>query len=239
MGVIYEYLTYDGKSSLDYKVHISGSGTYDSPKRDVEAISIPGRNGDLHIDNERFENIDIVYPAYITEDFDSNFVAFKGFLQSKIGYKRLEDSYHQDFYRKAIYLDSLIPNMSARNRAGTFDIKFNCDPRMFLKSGEAYAAMSSGGKIKNPTLFNALPIIKVYGNGTFTIGDISVKISGASRYTYIDCDLQEAYGETMAENRNSLITLNDGKFPYLSPGDNTVTYTGFTSIEIKPNWWTI
>lgn len=237
MGLIYEYFVYDGKSSEDFKVRISGGGTFDSPQRDVETISVPGRNGNLHIDKGRFENINITYDAFIFDDFAQNYPAFKAFLNSKTGYKRLEDSYHPDYYRRAIYRDELSPKMSTRNMAGTFSITFDCDPRCFLKKGETPIPVVSGASIKNDTLFPAKPLIRVYGTGTLSINDVTFHITTADGYTDVDCELQEAYKGTT--NCNGNIILDDGVFPELIPGINTIVYNGFSNVEITPRWWTI
>lgn len=237
MDLVYEYLTYDGKSSEDYKIHISGSGVYDSPSRDIESISVPGRNGNLHIDNGRFNNVTITYPAFCTKDFAQNYEGFKAFLLSKRGYKKLADSYHPDRYRMAVYNDQLAPKMATRNKAGSFDISFDCDPRMFLKSGDQVVTCTSGKQLLNPTLYASKPLIRVYGTGTITISSVSVVVSSASVYTDLDCELMEAYKGTT--NCNGNITLSNGVFPELQPGLNTITFTGFTKVEITPKWWTI
>lgn len=236
-NLIYEYFTYDDKSSLDFNVRISGGGTFDAPQRDVETISIQGRNGDLHIDRNRFDNIEITYDAFIFDDFEHKYPAFKAFLNSKKGYKRLEDTYHPDYYRKAIYRGELKPKMSTRNIAGSFEITFDCDPRCFLKRGEEVISVSNGDELRNDTLFDAKPLIRAYGTGTLSINGVSVSVTTANGYTDIDCELQEAYkGST---NCNGNITLNNGQFPVLNPGINEILYSGFTGIQITPNWWTV
>lgn len=237
MGLIYEYFVYDGKSSEDFKVRISGGGTFDSPQRDVETISVPGRNGDLHIDKGRFNNIPITYDAFIFDDFAQNYPAFKAFLNSKRGYKRLEDSYHPEYFRRAIYRDELSPKMSTRNMAGTFAITFDCDPRCFLKKGEEVLDVLDGQTIKNNTLFPAKPLIRAYGTGIIVVNDVSVRVTTADGYTDIDCELQEAYKGTT--NCNGNIVLDDGVFPELVPGQNLISYSGFSAVQIKPRWWTI
>lgn len=237
MGLVYEYLTYDGVSSEDFNVHISGDGTYDAPQRDVETISIAGKNGDLHLDNGRFNNIEIRYSAFCVDNFAHNYGAFKAFLTSKRGYKRLEDTYHPEYYRRAAYNDKLTPSMTPRNLAGSFDIVFDCDPRCFLKSGEVEREVVSGGYIKNPTLFDANPLIRAYGSGTLAINDVSVRISTSGTYTDIDCDIQEAYEGSI--NRNGNISLVSGEFPKLKAGLNSITYTGLSKVIITPNWWTV
>ena len=87
------YLVYDGQSSLEYGVHISGTETFDAPERDITALSIPGRNGDLIFDNGRYKNIDVTYPAFIHRNFARNAQAMRAWLMKSPGYKRLEDTY--------------------------------------------------------------------------------------------------------------------------------------------------
>lgn len=235
MGLIYEYLTYNGKSSRDFDVWISGTGTFDAPKREVESVPVPGRNGDLHIDNGRFSNLEITYPAFITKDFRHNFEAFKAYLLSQRGYQKLEDSYHPEHYRLAAFQRDIFPEMTALNRAGRFDITFDCDPRRFLKDGERMRQLTNP-IFKNPTLYRANPTFRVYGTGTLTVGDISVVVNTADEYTDIDCEIQEAYkGTTSCNNK---ITLTDGKFPVLEPGINEITFTG-GDVYIAPHYWTV
>ncbi len=237
MEIMRQYFTYNGKSSKDFEVWISGSGVYNSPGRDIDTIAVPGRNGDLTIDNGRFFNIDIVYPAFIFESFLSNFSAFKAYMASIRGYKRLEDTYHPDHYRLARFKSELQPEMNVHNKIGSFDLVFDCDPRRFLKTGEVPFMLTSAGTIKNPTQFDSLPLIRAYGTGTLTIGDCSVVISTANVYTDIDCEAQEAYkGST---NCNNNIILGNGEFPKLSPGNNSISFTGLTQVDITPRWWTV
>lgn len=236
MGVIpYEYLMFSGRSSEDFKAHISGSGTFISPTRDVESISVPGRNGDLHVDNGRFTNVSIIYPAFITEDFEKNYSAFKAFLCAQIGYKILADSYHPDHYRRAMFNGGISPEMATLNRAGSFELSFDCDPRLFLKSGDKVIRINAVGELYNRTQFASKPIIRAYGTGTLTIGDVSIEIISADEYTDIDCELQEAYKDSI--NCNSNIELENGVFPELTPGLNEITYSGI--LDIIPKWWTV
>lgn len=235
MGVVYQYFTFNGKSSRDFEVWISGSGTFNAPRRDVESIAVPGRNGNLHIDNGRFDNIEITYPAFIVKAFRQNFDAFKAYMNAQSGYKVLRDSYHPEYYRKARFAGELQPEMTTLNREGTFDIVFDCDPRRFMISGEKLRQFT-GETIMNPTLFPSKPLIRVYGTGTLRVNDISVVISNADEYTDINSEIEEAYKGSV--NCNGNITLTDGEFPVLKSGSNSISYTG-NRIDIAPNWWTV
>lgn len=233
------YFIYDDINSSDFNVFISGESTYSTPERDIELIAIKGRNGTLSIDNGRFANINISYPAFIVHDFRNNFDAVKAALLSKKGYKKLSDTYDQDHYRLARYYSGIDPQMDQLNRHGTFDIIFDCDPRRFLKSGDRVLTFTSAGSVKNPTRFKALPLIRAYGTGSFSINGVSVHISSLTSlgYTDIDCETQEAYAGT--NSRNSVITLANGEFPALVSGINSIVKSGITKLEMRPRWWTI
>lgn len=242
MGImlpVYHYFTYNGKSSRDFEVWISGGGTYNSPVRDITKTAVPGRNGELTIDNGRFKNLDIKYPAFIVKDFLKNFDAFKAFLNAQRGYKKLIDTYNPEYYRLARFEDALEPEMATLNRAGSFDIVFDCDPRRFLIKGGKPITMTASGTVKNRTLYEAKPLIRCYGTGTIGINGTTITVNSANDYTDLDSEIEAAYkGST---NCNSNITFGNAykTFPTLQPGDNSVTISGFSSIVITPNYWTV
>lgn len=237
MGVIRHYFTIDGVSSLDFNIWISGGATYSSPKRDTTQIVVPGRDGALTIDNGRFENITLAYPAFISRGFQEHIEAFTDFIGSLRGYKRLEDTYHPDEYRMALFTDGIEPKTTARNLSGEFDISFTCKPQRFLKSGERSHVFTSAGSIKNPTYQVAKPLIRVYGTGTVGIGSTTITISDCTEYVDIDCDIMDAYEGTT--NRNGDIVLSSDKFPTLAAGVTGVSFNGPTSVEIIPRWWRV
>lgn len=135
MGIKHS-LTFGGINTDDYGIWITGAGTFAAPERDVEYVSVPGRNGDLIIDNNRWRNIEIAYPANIPNGFDAKLSAFRSAICRLRGYQRLEDSYHMDEFRMASFAMGLQPEPIPGNRGGQFDIVFNCKPQRFLKSGE-------------------------------------------------------------------------------------------------------
>lgn len=235
MGI--NYFSYAGKMSTDFGVWISGEATYQSPSKDIEAVVIPGRNGSLSIDNGRFQNINIPYNAYIIDDFERNFDALKAYLTSFTGYQRLADTYHPDYYRLARFYSAVEPEMTQLNRHGKFTLNFDCDPRRFLKSGEIPYTATSSDVMFNPTQFASAPLLRVYGTGTLTISGVSITITAADSYTDIDCELQEAYKNSV--NCNSNIVLVNGKFPAMPAGDNEISMSGISRVEITPRWWTI
>lgn len=233
--IIEHYFVFNGKNSRDFGVWISGGGTFDAPARETELVSIPGRNGNLFIDKGRYGNINLTYPAFISRNFYHRIEGFRDFMTSQIGYKRLEDTYHPEEYRLAAYAGGLKVSTSPRNLAGSFSLEFNCQPQRFLKVGDLPVTFTANGALFNPTSFPAKPLIRAYGTGTVTIAGVSVRVTAASGYTDIDCELMDAYKGSV--NCNNNIVLVNGEFPVIPPGESAVTISGFSSVEITPRWW--
>lgn len=231
-------LIFNGRSTKDFGVYISGSGTWGAPERDVEHIEVPGRNGDLTIDNKRFKNISVTYPAFIARGFDRKFDDFRAFMVSSPGYHRLEDDYHPDEYRMAEYYEALEPSVGTLNRSGQFELRFYCKPQRFLKNGERETEFTAAGQIYNPTSFEAKPLLRVYGTGALGVGSETITISSASVYTDIDCDIKDAFKG--ATNCNGNIRLSSGDFPTLKPGYTGISFgSGITRVVVWPRWFTI
>ena len=232
------FLTFAGKNCRDFGVVISGARSFGTAERDVDRVSIPGRNGDLYYDNGRFENVAVSYDAYISRGFRENYNGFNAWLMSQSGYQRLEDSYQPDIYRMARFTAGLQSEPVIRLGVGAFTIAFDCKPQKFLKSGDYAVTYTGSGKIYNPTMFPSRPLIRCYGtSGTVTVNGTSVAVTGCTAHADIDCDLMEVYEGTAS--RNGTTTLTNGAFPELDPGENAVSFSGWSRVEIIPRWWTI
>lgn len=232
------FFKFGGKDSRDYGVYITGTGVYNAPLKSYDTVTVPGRSGDLIIDNHRFENAELTYPAFIYANFKAAISQFKAAMLSGNGYQRLEDSYNPEEYRKALYVGDMEVEARPQHDAGSFEITFNCDPRRFLKSGEVAAAIASGTFIDNPTEFTAKPLIRVTGYGTLYVGSQQITIAQHFNYIDIDCEMMDCYNGT--SNANSYVTMQGNDFPELPPGRTGITYSGhITKVEITPRWWRI
>ena len=153
-GAIYKSLSFDNTSSRSYGVYITGQAVYNAPQRAVEMITIPGRNGAFALDQGRFENIEVSYPAGIFADNEADFAQavsdFRNFLCSKKGYCRLTDEYNPNEYRMAVYKSGLDVS-PAQLRAGEFDITFECKPQRWLTDGETPVEIGTWGDTDTET----------------------------------------------------------------------------------------
>lgn len=240
MGII----IFNSVSSRDYHIQVEHPPGYVTPERDYDSVHVPGRNGDVIFDRGSFQNVERTYEIAVGSlyyKYASMANGISEWLNSVSGYAKLEDSYEPEYYRLAAYQGPTdIENIL--NHAGRAKISFNCKPQRFLKSGDKTLTFTSGSvsKIRNPTKFASLPIITVRGtgSGTLTISTTyKITISSIGSYVTLNSEIQDAYRGTT--NANSLITAPNG-FPKLSPGDNTISFSGgITSVEVTPKWWTL
>lgn len=233
------YLTFGDINSADYGIFMAGGGSFNTPERAYQEITVPGRNGNLAIDDGRFENVTVTYHAIIMRSFPSDYEGFRNAFLSLRGYQRLEDTIHPDEYRMALYKGGIEPEIKGlQYEDGKFDIVFSCKPQRYLKSGEEPVEFNSSGMIYNETLFETRPLIRVYGNGVLGVGGETLTIAGVSGYVDIDCEIEDAYQGTA--NLNNNITLSSGEFPRLKNGENGISVgAGITRVVITPRWWII
>lgn len=164
----YEGFIFDGENSRDYGVYVTDVEVFGAPVRNVEMISIPGRNGSFALDKGSYENIQVTYKCAMgcesQADFNDGISAFRNMLASRTGYKRLEDEINTSEYRMACFRGGIsVPTLN--KETATFDVVFDCKPQRYLKSGENEVSVASGGTISNPTLYDASPLLKAKGTG--------------------------------------------------------------------------
>lgn len=177
---IFNSLTFDGQNSLDNGVFISAEAVYDAPERDIEEIEIAGRNGAFLLDKGRWKNIEVTYKAGAFGSDQSEFATkirnFRNLMASRIGYKRLTDTYNPNEFRLGTFKDAFEVEPKSANRHGGFDLVFNCKPQRYLTSGETEITVTSGQTITNPTAYDASPLVELQGYGTVNIGGKPISI---------------------------------------------------------------
>lgn len=230
----YFIFTPDSGSVIDsssYNVLLSGLGTYGAPERDVTAVSIPGRNGDLIFDNGRFFNAEVFYDCGMSRNF-VDFDTFRSLLMlNSTTYGWLTDTYHPSEKRRARVARIEEISTTAANLGGKFRVVFDCKPQRYLASGDTPASMTSGTPVSVTlaTPYPAYPLIEItfaaaeYVKGTAVLDTGSgrtvevpfTKYAGsASAVLAIDCELRRA---TLSGYPVPITRLTD-EFPYLVPG---------------------
>lgn len=211
------------------------------PRRKMDVLSIPGKNGDVIIPQNAYENIPQPYEIHIPSSIFRNGPRLDRAMRnvsdwlSVPGYNRLEDSYEPDIYRMAYFIgDQNIENIL--NKGGRAQIEFICRPERWLKDGDIPLVLYMAGYVFNPTDKPSLPTITVRGSGagTLTVGDTTLTLRDCNGIV-LDSEGEDAYRGL--ENLNDTVT---GEFPVINAGSVYVSWTGgVAGVTIVPRWWMI
>lgn len=241
------YFEYNGISSLDMGLRIESKNVFSAPKYESKFQSIPGRDGDLILPNGRFPNVQITYsvflPAKTKEQLAEKIAAVKAWLfYEPDRYHELRDSYDTTGFRKAV-INTQLDIEDQLNKIGVFTVSFSCLPFRYLDEGqEAITITESPYTLKNPTVFQAKPYIKVSGSGTGRLSVNSTLRQSPWDFTdiggYIEVDSEQMNFYKAAEPRNDRVSGSG--FPILYPGYNDIVFSGgITSVTIIPRWVTL
>ena len=214
--------------------YIWGAGQYSAPTRSVDFIEVPGRNGDLIVDNGNYTNTKAYFDVVITRDVEKNTDILKYLLYSQKGYQRLYDSDLKGFYRMASF-SSGFDIMS--NDGGVVRIEFDCKPFKYDVLGENAVVFTDEGNLYNKYFEPSRPTITVYGSGqgNVYIGNQTISISNIDEHVTIDAEMQDAFKGF--QNKNATVNTAD---IVLFTGNNNVSFSGGVErVEIKPRWVTI
>ena len=176
-------LIFGGVDSSEYGIYITGEAVYNAPERDVEFIEVPGRNGSIAMDNGRYRNITVTYPAgtfgKTPEQFREALSDFRNAILSQKGYQKLEDTYHPEEYRMAVYASGLEVSAVNYGRAGEFELAFECKPQRWLSDGALPIPVDSGDILENPCVFDSQPLLEIEGYGTVSFNGYNVVLNNA------------------------------------------------------------
>ena len=219
------------------------------PRRRMETISVPGRSGDLHIDDGSWEDITIRYECWWKNKSSAYSTARSAHEIAQWLYTapvgaRLEDTYDTQTFRRATFQGGVdVENIL--NRFGRLVLEFRCDPRAFLKSAETGMTLTTGGVLNNPTPFVTKPLIRIVGRvgGLLKIGDsyMVLRFSGTETHEFwLDCEEMEAWEVVDGEDVPSNAAIDDYNFLTISPGANRIEFpASFDSVTVWTRVYTV
>lgn len=231
------YFKFNGIKSLDERLLITHKNTYKGAARDLTFQSIPGRSGDLLIDNRRYKNVKITYDVTALGDkreIPEIARRVKNWLLSEVGYFKLFDTYDPKYFRVAAYQDEFDLEQELPE-VGSSSISFNCKPLRYSREGQKSIILSSAATVRNPERFTASPYIKITGSGdiTLSVNENAFVFKDIEDYIEIDSEIMQAFRGDQSEN----VKMYTPTFPAFVKGKNDVSWSGsVTSVEIIPRW---
>lgn len=242
-------ISWNGTRSDQFGIGIEKYPNYARPQRKFDKYTIPGRNGDLIVMQDAWENVEQSYEIIAGDGEQSSapgyFASIADWLCAPKGYCELWDDFDPGYYRLAYFSGKLNVSALSDGRYGRATITFVCKPQRYLVSGrETIDISSTPGSVFNFTSYNAKPLLFVTrsgsGNGTVTIGDTIFTITGIpAGGLYIDCEELNCY-DTNGTNMNSHVASSTSEFAVLEPGENSIGFTGkVRKVAVTPRWFEI
>lgn len=231
------------RCTRDFDMYVQHRPRQKIPARRGKTFQIPGRCGLLYQMEDAWENYVQPYDCYFhgSKPMPQQAHAIKAWLCGDSHPRKLRDAYDPEYYHWATILNGAdIDNVL--NRYGRVTLKFDCDPRAFLVTGDVPVAFEAHGVIHNAMEFAARPLITVRGsgNGNVYVGDTTVKISQITDHIVLDCERMDAYRYVDGAAQNANGSIYAPVFPELKPGENIIRWDGgITALEIIPRWWTL
>ena len=137
------HFTFNGHSTGELGLLVSGINIYGSPSRVVEKVNIPYRSGDLLIDTGAYTNYMLTYTVDIMDNTKATAEAISKWLLGSKGYCELTDTYNPEIYRVASYYNQLDYTLSALYRYGKATITFDCKPQKYLTANQPVSLSST------------------------------------------------------------------------------------------------
>lgn len=197
-------------------------------KKRIETYEVEGKNGLLMVDKGTYESFIVSLSCHFNENvFDIDEI--KSFLD---GYGKLSIDGVREY--EAVINNQIDFEEVLRSGFRKFPIQFLCNPI-------AHDIEPTSVEItESPTTFtinqtaNTYPVLTIKGTGDVVIyfnNKAFYLYNLNSEYTYtLDCDAKEIIDQ-LGRNCSNQMRYD---FPYLKPGENTITYTGtITSFEIE------
>lgn len=243
-----DFFVFDGVSSREFGINLYDLETDNMPERIYKTATVAGRDGDVILDNGRYDNIEHGYDCIIYENTKQMLAKFRGFLASRKGFLRLEDSFHDDEFYMARFDSPLNVTLSRERDMAKFSLYFTRKPQRFLKSGEEVLQYSDRqtqvGQItdyySNVHRLPSKPLLKIEGYGTLRLfgNKVSTVVLGeenADEPVFVDYDSMEIYTESEQE-------VSIDRFVEIPASNDMffVTYsTTITDVEIIPRWYRV
>lgn len=230
-------ITFNGKSSEEFNLHLLRSVTFDSPSRNLESRKILGRDGEIMVGDGKLNNVKKSFPFVLKDDAQdvaqsisdiSNWLKSDG-LWHDLGFEGDAEYVYQAICLNEYNFERVVEYYGK----GTID--FIVKPYKFLKAGLTERVL--GPNITNPLNRPSKPKLTIIGSGniTITIGDSTLTLKDVDGGVVMDSLYQTA--TTLDGLMLAWDKITSYPLPAIAPGKQIVTVTGdVIQIKIIPRW---
>ena len=243
---------FGGKDLLGFCGRITQAPSHTVAERNCELVEIPGRSGNIYIDNKSYKNVDfdlsICFMPFLS-DLTARQLAYAviNWLAPLTGYQIYEDTYNPGYYTKAV-----LKNIGEIKRELptllTATLSFSRLPYWYRTDGKNEIILPNDNSdkiINNPEPFDAPPIF-IYRNQNASNASITLYINNVKTILHPNLNYTEQRLDGLNLQYKGIKTDGSEIFigpelpPDLKPGENTISVKTISSsteyFSIIPNW---
>ena len=224
------WITFKGIDSRDIGIIVTSMPETVRPERRMESITIAGRNGTLHTDEEVYESYDRTMECAIKKRAMLDEIAAWLVGSGEMTFSTEPDK----VYRVTISNKISIAQMMRMFQK--FQVIMDTQPFKYnINQFADELTLTAPTIIHNSGTVYSEPIITVYGSGdiTLTINEKDFPLYSVDGSITIDSEMMEVFKGTANQNSK----YGGETFPRFEVGENTISWTGnVTKIEIQPKW---
>lgn len=225
--------TYKGIKSAEFKIVSKSIDRSLLPRRRVNKVEIPGKDGAIDLGENTYENRQIkVHIAFREKDHPllrKKAREIASWLSSERYEKLVFEDEPDKYYLARIYNDISFTNWF---KVGEADLIFDCKP--FAYSEERHITVDNitswrEVEIENNGTYKTFPLIEITGTAdsiTFASNGGSFAVSNISQRTIIDCEKQLCYTFDGLNQKVNKLKDFTGKFIVLEPGSLKIMVSG-------------
>lgn len=220
------YFIFKGTNSKDVGIVVKEMPPVTKSEKNIENITVSGRNGDLHIDNGTYKSKSYKIKCILMDETKIDILKS---LYDGVGLLELSSESGKEYKAticNQIDFDKYLTYLKE------FVLQFELYPVAYSKTAIETTYTANSTFIVGGT-FNVSPTITIVGVGTITLNNTQITITESG--VTIDCDLMNCTKDNI--NKNNKVILDE--FPTLKVGENTlVLENGVESVTInyKEGW---
>lgn len=210
-------ITWNGVASDTLGIVVSKVPSLNRPRRKYNSYSTPGRNGNIVVMEDAYEEYEQDYEIFMLDDAQADARTIADWLFQD-GYCKLEDDWEPEYYRLAYFVGP-VDIETILEEAAMCTVTFRCRPERFLVRRPIEVA--SGDTITNTTNHIAKPIIELTGSGARSL----LKLTDRTQYRTSKPDFGTTELSALIPNMDSqyVIATDDGSERIKVSGTSKVT----------------
>lgn len=208
------YFVFNDINSNDLDIIVKDMPLVPLAERDIESISVSGRNGDFHIDNGTYRSKSYTISCIVKDISKIDLIKSIFVGSGKLVLSKYGDRYFIATIKNQVDFEKYL------NVLHEFPLQFELHPIAYNNSIEILEFNDSNSSFDIGGNVSVGPTIIAEGTGIVTINNVALEVEESG--IEIDCDLMNCTLNGL--NANDKVILDE--FPRIKPKDNSIVLGG-------------